>query len=58
MSGLQDHKAIITGVQKGLESGAGNRGPLNEMEKTNWQFGQYIASRLLDHVAGVPADSS
>jgi len=45
---MAEDKIINTGVQKGLESGAGNRGPLNEMEKTNWQFGQYLAGKLLD----------
>ncbi len=45
---MAEDKVINTGVQKGLESGVGNRGPLNEMEKTNWQFGQYVANKLLD----------
>jgi phenylpropionate dioxygenase-like ring-hydroxylating dioxygenase large terminal subunit len=45
---MAEDKVINTGVQKGLESGVGNRGPLNEMEKTNWQFGQYLADKLLD----------
>ena len=45
---IAEDKVINTGVKKGLESGVGNRGPLNEMEKTNWQFGQYVANRLLD----------
>ena len=45
---MAEDKTINTGVQKGLESGAGNRGPLHEMEKTNWQFGHYLASKLLD----------
>jgi choline monooxygenase len=45
---MAEDKVINTGVQKGLESGVGNRGPLNEMEKTNWQFGQYLANKLLD----------
>jgi phenylpropionate dioxygenase-like ring-hydroxylating dioxygenase large terminal subunit len=44
---MAEDKAINTGVQQGLASGAGNRGPLNDMEETNWQFGQYIANRLL-----------
>ena len=44
---MAEDKIINTGVQKGLECGVGNRGPLNEMEKTNWQFGQYVASKLL-----------
>lgn len=45
---MAEDKIINTGVQKGLESGAGNRGPLHEMEKTNWQFGHYLAGKLLD----------
>ena len=45
---MAEDKIINTGVQKGLESGAGNRGPLHEMEKTNWQFGHYLAKQLLD----------
>lgn len=45
---MAEDKTINTGVQKGLESGAGNRGPLHEMEKTNWQFGQYLANKLVD----------
>ena len=45
---MAEDKIIITGVQKGLESGVGNCGPLSEMEKTNWQFGHYIAGKLLD----------
>jgi len=44
---MAEDKIINTGVQKGLECGVGNRGPLNDMEKTNWQFGQYIAGKLL-----------
>jgi len=44
---MAEDKIINTGVQKGLECGVGNCGPLNEMEKTNWQFGQYVASKLL-----------
>jgi len=44
---MAEDKVINTGVQKGLQSGVGNRGPLNEMEKTNWQFGQYLAGKLL-----------
>jgi hypothetical protein len=57
MAFMAEDKVINMGVQKGLESGAGNRGPLHEMEKTIWQFGQYIAGRLLDHAAGTPIDS-
>lgn len=45
---MAEDKVINTGVQKGLESGVGNCGPLNEMEKTNWQFGHYLAGKLLD----------
>lgn len=44
---MAEDKIINTGVQKGLESGAGNRGPLHEMEKTNWQFGQYLVNKLV-----------
>ena len=44
---MAEDKIINTGVQKGLECGVGNCGPLNEMEKTNWQFSQYVASKLL-----------
>jgi len=44
---LEEDKAIIAGVQKGLESGQGNVAPLNPMEMTNWQFGRYLADRLL-----------
>ena len=45
---MAEDKMINTAVQKGLESGVGNCGPLNEMEKTNWQFGHYLARQLLD----------
>ena len=45
---MAEDKIINAGVQKGLESGAGNRGPLHEMEKTNWQFGQYLADKLVE----------
>lgn len=45
---MAEDKVINTGVQKGLASGVGNRGPLNEMERTNWQFAQYLANKLLD----------
>jgi phenylpropionate dioxygenase-like ring-hydroxylating dioxygenase large terminal subunit len=44
---MAEDKTINTSVQNGLESGAGNRGPLHEMEKTNWQFGQYLANKLV-----------
>lgn len=47
MAFMQEDKIIITGVQQGLESGAGNRGPLNYLEKTNWEFGHYYANKLL-----------
>jgi phenylpropionate dioxygenase-like ring-hydroxylating dioxygenase large terminal subunit len=45
---MGEDKVINTGVQKGLESGVGNRGPLNELERTNWQFAHFIADKLLD----------
>ena len=44
---MSEDKVIIAGVQEGLESGAGNRGPLNDMERTNWEFGHYYAERML-----------
>ncbi len=44
---LAEDKAIIAGVQAGLASGAGNVAPLSDMEATNWQFGRYLAERLL-----------
>lgn len=45
---MAEDKAIIAGVQEGLESQAGNRGPLNDIEKTNWEFGHYYARMMLD----------
>ena len=45
---LAEDKVIVAGVQRGLASGAGNRGLLNAMEKTNWQFAHYLAGKLLD----------
>jgi choline monooxygenase len=44
---LEEDKAIIAGVQKGLESDRGNIAPLNHMEMTNWQFGRWLADHLL-----------
>ena len=45
---MAEDAVIITGVQQGLESGVGSRGPLNDLEKTNWEFGHYYAQRMLD----------
>ena len=45
---LAEDKAIVEDVQKGLKSELGNCAPLNDMEKTNWQFGRYLADRLLN----------
>jgi choline monooxygenase len=47
---LAEDRVIVSGVQKGLASGAGNNAPLSPMEATNWQFGRYIAERLLSFV--------
>ena len=44
---MAEDKVINAGVQKGLEAGVGNRGPLNDMEKTNWDFGHYYAKMML-----------
>ena len=44
---MAEDKVIIAGVQTGLASGAGNRGPLNDMETTNWEFGHYYARKML-----------
>ncbi len=45
---MAEDNVIMEGIQIGLDAGLGNLGPLNEMEKTNWQFGQYYAGKLLD----------
>jgi choline monooxygenase len=45
---MAEDKVIIAGVQEGLSSGVGNRGPLNDMERTNWEFGHYYARKMLD----------
>ena len=45
---MSEDKVIIAGVQEGLESGAGNRGPLNALEQTNWEFGHHYARKMLD----------
>jgi nitrite reductase/ring-hydroxylating ferredoxin subunit len=45
---LAEDKRVVAGVQQGLVAGTGNRGPLNAMEKTNWQFAHYLAGKLLD----------
>jgi len=44
---MQEDKVINVGVQKGLEAGVGNRGPLNELEQTNLDFGRYYAELML-----------
>lgn len=44
---MAEDKVINTGVQKGLEAAVGNRGPLHDMEKTNWDFGHYYAKMML-----------
>lgn len=46
---MAEDKVINTGVQKGLEAGVGNRGPLHDMERTNWDFGHYYAKMMLDN---------
>ena len=45
---LAEDKTIVEDMQKGLKSELGNCAPLNDMEKTNWQFGRYLADRLLN----------
>ncbi len=44
---MHEDKLINTGVQQGLETGVGNRGPLSDLEQTNWEFGRYYAERML-----------
>jgi len=45
---MDEDKIINTGVQQGLETGVGNKGPLHDFEKTNWDFAHYYANILLD----------
>jgi len=45
---MAEDKVINTGVQKGLEAGVGNKGPLHEFERTNWDFAHYYAKMMLD----------
>ena len=45
---MDEDKIINTGVQQGLEAGVGNKGPLHDFEKTNWDFAHYYANLLLD----------
>ncbi|MDG1709075.1 MAG: SRPBCC family protein [Emcibacteraceae bacterium] len=46
---MAEDKVINTGVQKGLEAGVGNKGPLHEFEKTNWDFAHYYAKIMLNN---------
>ena len=48
MDFMAEDKHIISGVQKGLETGVGNKGPMHEMEMNNGQFGRYYAEKMLD----------
>lgn len=45
---MGEDKIINDGVQQGLEAGVGNKGPLHEFERTNWDFAHYYANILLD----------
>ncbi len=45
---MAEDKVINEGVQKGLEAGVGNKGPLHPYERTNWDFGHYYARMMLD----------
>ena len=45
---MDEDKVINTGVQQGLEAGVGNKGPLHDYERTNWDFAHYYAKKILD----------
>lgn len=49
---MSEDKAVIQRVQKGLAADSGHRGPLNKWERSNWEFGHYLARRLLNSNSG------
>lgn len=44
--GREDRK-IIEGAQRNLAAGIDPSGPLHEWERTNWEFGRYVARQVL-----------
>ena len=44
---MNEDRAVVTAVQRGLASGSELPGPLHEWERTNWEFGRYVVSRVL-----------
>lgn len=52
---LEEDRAVIEGVQKGLAAGTGNRAPLHPWESTNWEFSRYLLRQLGIAPPDVPA---
>jgi hypothetical protein len=44
---MAEDKRIIELVQRGLATDVRNGGVLHPWERTNWEFGHYLARRLL-----------
>lgn len=44
---MAEDKVVVEGVQRGLTAGVNHSGPLHAWERTNWEFGRYLAERLL-----------
>ena len=44
---MEEDKAALRLVQKGLAAGTGQAGPLHPFEQTNWEFGHYLARTVL-----------
>ena len=44
---LDEDRKVIEGVQRNLSAGIDPSGPLHQWERTNWEFGRYVARRVL-----------
>ena len=44
---MAEDKKVIELVQRGLAANVGNSGIMHEWERTNWEFGHYLARQLL-----------
>ena len=44
---LDEDRKVIEGVQRNLAAGINPSGPLHEWERTNWEFGRYVARQVL-----------